>query len=68
MKTINDLLQLCKEEVKNGNGDRIVMLCVNDNEFYPLTFEFSSPIYNKETVYAKLEELNLEEDEVVVLN
>lgn len=68
MKTINDLLDICKEEVKNGNGDRFVMLCVNDNEFYPLNFEFSSPIYNKETIYTKLEELNLEEDKVIVLN
>ena len=68
MKTVNDLLQICEEEVKNGNGDRFVMLCVNDNEFYPLTFEFSSPVYNNEAVYEKIEELNLEEDAVIVLN
>ena len=68
MKTINELLQLCEEEVKNGNGDRFVMLCVNDKEFYPLNFEFSSPVYNNEAVYTKIEELNLEEDKVVVLN
>lgn len=68
MKTVNDLLEICKEEVKNGNGDRFVMLCVNDKEFYPLNFEFSSPVYNNEAIYAKIEELNLKEDEVVVLN
>jgi hypothetical protein len=68
MKTVNDLLEICKEEVKNGNGDRCIMFCVNDNEFYPLNSGFSSPIYNKETIYVQLEELNLEEDEIIILN
>lgn len=68
MLTIKDLHNHCEELIKNGQGDRIVLLCVNDKEFYPLNFEFSSPVYNNEAVYAKIEELNLEEDEVVVLN
>lgn len=68
MLTIKDLYNQCEELIKNGQGDRMVLLCVNDNEFYPLTFKFSSPIYNQETVYAKIEELKLEEDKVIVLN
>lgn len=68
MLTIKDLHNHCEELIKNGQGDRIVLLCVNDKEFYPLNFEFSSPVYNNEAVYEKIEELNLEEDEVIILN
>ena len=68
MLTIQKLYEHCEELIKNGQGDRIVLLCVNDKDFYPLNFEFSSPVYNNEAVYEKIEELNLEEDNVIVLN
>ena len=27
--TVNKLFELCKKEIENGNGDRNIVLCVN---------------------------------------
>ena len=66
--TVNELFELCKQEINNGNGDRNIVLCVNGDEFHPLENYFSSPVYNDSTIYNLLEELKEEEDNVIVLN
>lgn len=66
--TVNELYERCKEEIENGNGERDIILCVNDYELYPLEGGFSSPVYNDDTIYAFLEEYGAEEDSVIVLN
>ena len=66
--TVNELFELCKQEIENGNGDRNIVLCVNGDEFYPLENYFSSPVYNDSVIYDLLEEWEEEEDSVIVLN
>lgn len=66
--TVKYLYELCKKEIENGNGDRDIILCVNNDEYYPLENHFSSPIYNDSGIYNVLEEWGATEDEVVVLN
>ena len=66
--TIKYLYELCKREIKNGNGDRDIVLCINYNEFYPLENQFSSPINNDNRIYDVLDEWNATDDEVIVLN
>ena len=66
--TVKDLFELCKEEIENGNGDRSIVLCVNEDEFYPLESRFSSPVYNDSAIYDLLEEWEEDEDNVIVLN
>lgn len=70
--TVQRLYELCQEEIKNGNGDRDIVLCVNDNEFHALECGFSSPVYNDSNIYDYMEEwgIDVEEDEdsVIVLN
>ena len=68
MLTIKELHDLCEKEIENGNGDRNIILCVNNDEFHPLTKNFSSPVYNDSDVYELIEELEMEEDDVIVLN
>lgn len=65
--TVKYLYELCKKEIKNGNGDRDIILCVND-EYYPLENHFSSPVYNDNGIYDVLEEWDASESEVIVLN
>lgn len=66
--TVKELYELCKEEIKNNNGDKDVILCVNENEFYALENTFSSPVYNDSAIYDLLEEWEAEESTVIVLN
>lgn len=66
--TVKELMEKCKEAIENGNGDRDIVLCVNDNEFHALEGGFSSPIYNSEAVYELLDEWGADEDSVIVLN
>ena len=66
--TVKELYEVCKVAIEEGNGDRDILLCVNRNEFYPLEYEFSSPIYNDHSIYDVLEEYEAEEDSVIVLN
>ena len=65
--TVNELFELCKQEIENGNGDRNIVLCVNGDEFHPLENYFSSPVYNDSAIYDLLEEWEEEEDNVIVL-
>ena len=42
-KTVNELLELCKQEVENGNGDRKILIS-NDNEgngYHALYYDFT---------------------------
>lgn len=66
--TVKDLYELCKKEIEEGNGDRNIILCVNDDEFHVLEGGFSSPVYNDSAIYNLLEEFEEEEDNVIVLN
>lgn len=66
--TVKELYELCKAEIENGNGDRDIVLCVNENEFHSLKNKFSSPVYNDSAIYDLLEEWEAEEDSVIVLN
>lgn len=66
--TVNELFELCKEEIFKGNGDRRIVLCVNKDEFHALENNFSSPVYNDSAIYDLLEEWEEEEDNVIVLN
>lgn len=66
--TVKELFELCKEEIEAGNGDRDIVLCVNEEEFYPLVNHFSSPVYNDSKIYDLLEEWEEEEDNIIVLN
>ena len=66
--TVKELYELCKEEIENGNGDRSIVLCVNEDEFHPLESRFSSPVYNDSAIYDFLEEWEEDEDNVIVLN
>lgn len=66
--TVKELYELCKEEIKNDNGDKDIILCVNENEFYALENTFSSPVYNDSAIYDLLEEWEAEESTVIVLN
>lgn len=34
--TVKELMEKCKEAIDNGNGDRDIVLCVNDDEFHAL--------------------------------
>ena len=42
-KTVNDLLELCKQEVENGNGDRKILLSNDDegNGYHALYYDFT---------------------------
>ena len=66
--TIKELYDKCKNEIENGNGDREIVLCVNDDEFHPLESGFSSPVHNDSAIYDLLEEFEEEENSVIVLN
>lgn len=67
--TVKELYEKCKMELENGNGDRNIILCVNDNEFHQLEGGFSSPIYNNEAIYDWLENEGIdEEDSIIILN
>ena len=66
--TVKELYNYCEEQIKNGNGDRDVILCVNGDEFKPLDGGFSSPVYNDSAIYDALEDLGLEEDDAIILN
>lgn len=68
MLTVKELYELCKEEIENGKGDNVVVLCVKDNKFQALENSFSSPVYNDAAVYDYLERQGLSEDDVSVLN
>jgi hypothetical protein len=41
---LKELLQICKEEVKKGNGDKIVLISADEegNQFNELYYGFSS--------------------------
>ena len=32
--TVKELMEKCEEAIENGNGDRDIVLCVNENEFH----------------------------------
>lgn len=66
--TVNELFELCKQEIFEGNGERKVVLCVNGDEFHSLENNFSSPVYNDSNIYNFLEDNELEEDDVIILN
>lgn len=66
--TVDELFELCKQEIEHGNGDRNIVLCVNDDEFHALENKFSSPVCNDSAIYDLLEEWGEEEDNVIVLN
>lgn len=68
MLTVKELFEKCKAEIEKGNGDRKIILCVNDDEFHTLRCSFSSPVYNASAVYEKIEDLGESEDSVIVLN
>lgn len=42
-KTVNELLELCKQEVENGNGDRKILLSNDDdgNGYHALYYDFT---------------------------
>ena len=41
-KTVNDLLELCKQEVENGNGDRKIFLSNEEgNDYHALYYDFT---------------------------
>ena len=41
-KTVNELLELCKQEVENGNGDRKIFLSNEEgNDYHALYYDFS---------------------------
>ena len=65
---VNELFELCKQEIENGNGDRNMVLWVNGAEFHPLENYFPSPVYNDIAIYELLEGWEEEEDNVIVLN
>lgn len=67
--TVKELYEKCISEIENGNGDRNIILCVNDDEFHLLERGFSSPIYNANYVYELIDTYYGEdEDSVIVLN
>lgn len=67
--TVEELYEKCKAEIENGNGDRNIILCVNDNDFHKLEGGFSSPIYNDDSIYDWLEAEGIkEEDSIIILN
>ena len=66
--TVNELFELCKKEIFEGNGDKEIVLCINGDEFHTLDHNFSSPVYNDSDIYDFLEEWGAEEDNVIVLN
>ena len=39
MLTIQKLYEHCEELIKNGQGDRMVLLCVNDKDFLFITMK-----------------------------
>lgn len=66
--TVKELYECCKAEIENGNGDRDIVLCVNEDEFHSLDNKFSSPVYNDSSIYDFLEDWEADEDSVIVLN
>ena len=41
-KTVNELLELCKQEVENGNGDRKIFLSNEEgNDYHALYYDFT---------------------------
>lgn len=42
--TINDLLELCNEEIKKGNGNKTIFISRDDegNDFHKLIYGFTS--------------------------
>jgi hypothetical protein len=42
-KTVNELLELCKQEIENGNGDRKILLSDDDegNGYHALYYDFT---------------------------
>ena len=42
-KTVNELLELCQQEVENGNGDRKILLSNDDegNGYHALYYDFT---------------------------
>lgn len=42
-KTVNELFELCKQEVENGNGDRKILLSNDDegNGYHALYYDFT---------------------------
>ena len=66
--TVKELYEVCKVAIAEGKGDRDIFLCVNQDEFYPLEYKFSSPIFNDSALYDVLEEYEVEEDSVIILN
>ena len=64
--TINELFLLCKNEIKNGNGEKQIILYIDDDSFYPLENKFSSLVYNSNKIYDLINEED--KDQFIVLN
>lgn len=66
--TVKELKRLCEKEIEDGRGDCSIVLCANGDEFHSLESNFSSAIYNDNSIYDFLEEEGFGEDDVIVLN
>lgn len=66
--TVNDLEKACKEQMKKGNGDKIILLSDDDegNSFHTLFYLFTD---SKESINAliKYQHDNFKADDVVIL-
>ena len=66
--TVTELKKKCDGMIADGYGDSEIILCIEDDRFYPLTAGFSSVVYNRDEVHELIEEMELTDDDVVVLN
>ena len=68
MVTVNMLLKYCKEQVKKGNGDKVVLISSDDegNGFHTLFYEFTDDKESLEALSELFHDGN-NPDEVVIL-
>lgn len=66
--TVNDLEKACKEQIKKGNGDKIILLSDDDegNGFHTLFYLFTD---SKESINTliKYQHDNFKADDVIIL-
>lgn len=66
--TIFELMEHCQTEIRKGNGDKEVIICIDDYNFLLLNYGFSHPSGNSENIDDCLDDEGLNRDEVIVLN
>ncbi len=66
--TVKELYNICEKELKEGNGNKDIVLCVNGDEFYLLNNGFSTPNQNCSKIEDTLKEWEANKEDMIVLN